>query len=63
MPEERLKAYECERISRCVSRGVVFARNAEEARELAVTMDADESYYEGRGIGKVRRAPECDPDV
>lgn len=62
MNDREPKAYEVQRISRCVATGVVYARNAREARKMAGLMDAEETTYEARGVGRVRRAPERDQD-
>lgn len=57
------KAYEVERISRCVVTGIVYAENAREARQLAGSMSGEDAAYEPRGVGRVRRAPHHDDDV
>lgn len=55
------KAYEVERVSRCVTTILVYADNAEDAkRRSAAEGEARDAEYEGRGYGRVRRAPNQD---
>jgi hypothetical protein len=55
------KAYEVERISRCVTTVLVYADSAEDAkRRSAVEGDGQDAEYFGKGFGQVRRNEDKD---
>jgi hypothetical protein len=64
--EGRRKAYYVERVTRGVTLVLVYADNAEDAKRRYVQGDYErviDTEHEGRGFGKVRRAPDEDRDA
>ena len=57
----RYKAYEVERVSRCVTTILVYAHDAQDAkRRSAEHGEAQDAEYEARGFAGVRRDPDRD---